>query len=692
MHVNTAFPTRNVDRRFTARISGWWLTRRSVFSLPALIAGGLLLGAVAAAQAAERGIDQLLANGEYDQVVERVQASGDHYLAQLIRRAETLQLHADPQWHALLHYRKNLWGGYSSEVDGANFFTSGRGSVDPGQELLTTLASFFSDRPVEPTIHTPQCRFLARYHWLQQKLGFDTALMPAQGCKGFEVFYETIDPVGLTVVFPSTHPNSPSSMFGHTLIRIDSKGRNKASRLLDYTINYAAEADTSNGMLYAVKGLTGGFYGRFRIIPYHMKLREYAQMENRDIWEYRLKLPQQAVDMALMHAWELLGTHFDYYFFTENCSYHVLTLLEADLYGYRMTDEFSGWVLPTDTLRVLEKNGLVDRVEYYPSSYRTILARRESLSPEEDRLAEAIFSDGVAAHKAELERFSVERQATILDMSFDYLRYQKIAASDALDPELSKREKQLLISRSKLKVVSETLAIPAPGVRPDEGHRTARLSLGAGTDENGRYVNIGWRAVYHDWLDPADGYASNFALEFGRLGLRYYTGELAGKRLKLDHAYLVNLDNFEPLDDFFQRISWHLTTGAESLYNAADERDLSLMFRGGPGLSYRAGKTGPLFYAGADAEIAYSDAFRGNVYLGAGPSLSVMQTINRAWRLRLAGRYLSGLTREKRDRASLAFEQSWRVNPDLTVNLGVTANRRLDDWMTEGNLWLNVYY
>ncbi|MGI9303727.1 MAG: Lnb N-terminal periplasmic domain-containing protein [Gammaproteobacteria bacterium] len=658
----------------------------------ALIALGGLLTALNTGEAGERDLDYLLEAGDYDQVVERALGEDHPYLQQLIRRADQLQLHMDPAWHALMHYRKNFWGGYTSEVDGANFFTSGRGHSDPRQELFSTLASFFSERPVPPSIHTPQCRFLARYHWLKRKLSFDTALMPAQPCNGFDVFYKTIEPTGLTVVFPSTHPNSPSSMFGHTLIRIDGKGQDKASRMLDFTINYAAEADNSNAMGYAVKGLTGGFVGRFRVIPYHMKLREYAQMENRDIWEYKLRVSQQTVDSVLMHAWELVGTHFDYYFFTENCSYHVLTLLEADLYPHEMTAEFGAWVLPTDTLRVLDENGLVERVDYFPSSYRKIVARRARLGPKEDQLSNAIYADGVEAHRQALEQLPVDRQAAILDMAFDYLRYRKIAARNVLEPELSKRERQLLISRSRLKVVSEELAVAAPGSRPDKGHATARVSVGAGGDDNGGFLDFGWRGVYHDWLDPADGYSSNFALEFGRLGLRYYTGELSARRVKLEHLYLVNLDNYESRDDFFRPVSWHLSVGGEAVSNARDERDVSLMLRGGPGLSYRLGGSGLLAYAGADVEAGYSEAFRSNAYVGAGPAVALMRNITGDWRMKLAGRYLFGLTREDHDRATFSFQQSWRLGRDLTFNAGAAARRRLDGWLAEGSVWLNVYY
>jgi hypothetical protein len=481
-------------------------------------------------------------------------------------------------------------------------------------------------------------------------------------------------------------------MFGHTLIRVDSKGHTGASRMLDYTINYAADAAANSSVGYAYKGLSGGLPGRFRIIPYHMKLREYAQMENRDIWEYRLDVSQQTVDMVLMHAWELIGTYFDYYFFTENCAYHILTLLESDLHHTAMTDEFRFWVLPTDTLRVLEERGLVRAVDYYPSSYQLILARRNALPEKDDRLAKAIYRDGTEAHQEKLDGFSIERQASVLDMAYEYLRYTKIAASDVLSPELSERERRLLVARSRLRVTSPEPDVPVPGVRPDQAHRTMRWSVGGGSDDNGPFVKVGWRAVYHDWLDPAAGYPSNSALEFGRLGLRYYTEGQSGKQLKLDHLYVISLDNFEPLDDFFRRVSWHVTTGWEPLFNAADKREIAFTVRGGPGLSYRPGGASTLLYGGVDAEAAYGDAFRGSYYLGTGPTVGVMHNQGDRWRVRLSGRYLMGVAEDTRDRGRFDLEQSIRLTEDASLNFGVARRRELDGWMTEGKAWLNVYF
>ncbi len=70
-----------------------------------------------------------------------------------------------------------------------------------------------------------------------------------------------------------------------------------------------------------------------------------------------------------MHVWELGPTRFDYYFFDENCAYHLLSLLEVARPGLQLTDRFRWWAIPSDTVRaVTDQPGLLKRVVYRPAS------------------------------------------------------------------------------------------------------------------------------------------------------------------------------------------------------------------------------------------------------------------------------------------------------------------------------------
>lgn len=652
----------------------------------------LLFGPITAAAAAEIATSEsLLQAGKLDEAAEQIAATPDHYLAQLLQQAEREKLWQRPVWQRLLHYKRGLFGGIESQVDGADFFLSRQGKHDPRAELRATLTGFFTHLSVPPTNITPQCRFRARYFWLNSQLHFDTERMPAQPCQKYDFYMAGVRPVGLTVVFPAEHPDSPSSMFGHTLIRLDRADQTKATRMLDYTINFAAEAGDVGGVGYAVHGLTGGFEGRFRIIPYYMKLREYAQMENRDIWEYRLKITPEQARFVATHAWELVPTYYDYYFFTENCAYHLLSLIEPALPEQTMTDDFHGWVLPVDILRQLRRNGLIDEIDYYPSRYRIIQARRARLAASDEGLALAVFAQGLQAHNDELTSLSKERQADILDLAYEYRRYAGVASSQTLDPSLSDDERGLLLARSRLGLTREAPPVARPDTPPDQGHRASRLGLGYGAGDAGRFLQLDWRAVYHDWLDPAPGHSTSYALAFGSLAARYY---FAGDhhRLRLERLHLIRIDNMEPWDAFFRRISWRVVTGVEALTHGGDDDELGFILRGGPGFSFGSRDKRVLGYGLVEAEIGAAQAYADTARLAAGPAVGLMATHGDHWRLHLSASYLADSADDRQDSARLETGLSWNAQRGASLRLLAGRYRLLDGWHNEARLSLNGYF
>lgn len=636
-------------------------------------------------------IAPLLVSGDFDQAATLAQQNQDHYLSELIQRAHDLKLAEKPVWKKLLHYRKSWIYGTISEVDGADFFLSKHGKFEPEKELAATLVGFFSSKTLAPSNQTAQCRFPARYHWLKQQLQFDIKRLPPQACEKYSLFRNAVQPVGMTIVFPAAHPNSPSSMFGHTLIRFDKARQTEATRMLDYTINYAAEADSAGGLQYAIKGLTGGYAGRFRMIPYYMKLREYAQMENRDIWEYKLNIAPASIDFILMHAWELLPTYFDYYFFTENCAYHLLSLMEPGLPELDLTDAFDSWVLPVDTLRLLQQRGLVQSVSFYPSRYRIIQKRRSEVTPEQELLAKNIANIGLEKFQQPLSTLTLNRQADILDLAFDYHRYGVIEKANILDAKLDDAERGLLLRRSSLAIVRETPHVDAPDIRPDQGHPTKRWSLGLGSSENQDYVSLRWRAVYHDWLDPMAGHANNFALEFGSLAARYYP-EAKENEWKLDQFHLVRIDNMEPRDDFFQRISWRVAVGWEGLFASPVDDTIGFTVRGGAGLSYRMLQDRLLFFGIVEGDMVVNDLFADDVSVGLGPATGIYYSPNHRWNIALSANYLAAVTRDKQDRARLQLGQSWQINQRLSLELLAERKRQIDGWFNEVSVSAHVYY
>jgi hypothetical protein len=105
------------------------------------------------------------------------------YLVELIDKGLQAKLAGEREWHLLLHYRENLFGGHTSEQDDPGFFMSPNGKTDPQAELDATLKQFFSNDFVGRSKQPAQCAFIARYEWLKQRLAFDETRLPPQPCE-----------------------------------------------------------------------------------------------------------------------------------------------------------------------------------------------------------------------------------------------------------------------------------------------------------------------------------------------------------------------------------------------------------------------------------------------------------------------------------------------------------------------------
>ena len=87
-----------------------------------------------------------------------------------------------------------------------------------------------------------------------------------------------------------------------------------------------------------------------------------------------------------------------YYYFDDNCSAVILTLLEVAKPELELKSEFEAWVIPADTLRVVTRiPQMVRRVNYESSILTKFRWRYERLLPvEKEKLAEILAADTVA--------------------------------------------------------------------------------------------------------------------------------------------------------------------------------------------------------------------------------------------------------------------------------------------------------
>lgn len=601
-------------------------------------------------------------------------APGDpSYLTELIERATEAHLADEREWQVLLHYSRNVFGGFTSMQDDPGFFMAPNGKTDPHAELAATLTQFFSDELVGRSKQPAQCAFVARYHWLKDKLLFDERRLPAQRCERFTRWFNEFNAEAISVIFPTGFMNNPSSMFGHTFLRIDSKGQTPQTRILDYTINYAAQVPPDTGPEYAIKGIFGSYPGYFSTIPYYLKVQEYRDIENRDIWEYRLDLTEAQVRRLLMHAWELGNAYFDYFFFDENCSYHILSLIEAAEPSIHLIDRFPVYTIPVDTVRVLGHSGIVGEVVSRPSRSTSVRRKRDAMAGEEQAWLNRLIGDPAHLKSERFRSLAPARQAFILETASDYLLMRGSAGKEG-EP-FREKNKSILAARSQLKVPPAEMAIEPYVKRPDLGHGTSRIGLGAGWRNDRAFEEINVRAAYQDLLDPDYGYTPNAQIEVLSFAVRHYHNQ---SQARLERFSPVNMISISPIDSLFQAPSWKLNLGMNTIAHGGCQLCTNGYFSGGVGGAVESHLLGrQIFYAMAEVEANASKAYEENHRIGGGGTFGMLTDITERWKLMASGTYLRYALGEK----SEDFRWSVGQRLSLTTNLAfrVEYNHRSHD-------------
>lgn len=592
------------------------------------------------------------------------------YVSQLLQRAHEAQLANQREWHLLLHYRANLFGGYTSEQDDPGFFLSPDGKTDPQAELDATLTQFFSPDLVGRSKQPAQCAFVARYTWLKTQLAFDEARLKPLRCDRFDAWFAGFEAQTVTLIFPSAFMNNPASMFGHTFLRIDQRGQTPNTRILAYTINFAADVPKDEGLAYPIRGIFGGYSGYFSTIPYYLKVQEYRDIENRDIWEYRLNFGEPQIQRLLMHAWELGNASFDYFFFKENCSYHLLSLLEYADPSLHLTDRFRFWTIPADTVRLLaDQPGLVTDIAFRPSRVTLIRRKREHLTASEHGLVKRLVRDAAVVQSDELRSLPLSRQAFVLDVASDYVRYTG-EHDEAKAPAARDHNRQLLTARSLLRIPSDDLEILPFATQPESGHKTSRASLGGGWRNNDTFEEFSVRTAYHDLLDPEPGYTPDAQIEVGSISLRHYN---RADQARIERATLLNVVSLSPIDSLFRAPSWKLNLGMQTIRHGECQLCSNWNVNGGIGASAETHLfRREVFFAFAEVEGNYSRAYEERHRVGGGASAGLYADLTERWRLLASASYLRYALGDRSDDMRWSVGQRYTLAQNWALRLEYT--------------------
>ena len=612
-------------------------------------------------------------------------ARADTPARETLSKARTLRLSESEGWLRLGHWKPRSFGrGVLSDARHDGFFLSPDGASNPGSELEAMVAALYAPDP-GPVPEPPRCRFPARTAWLLDRLGLDPASLPPADCSKYEDWRRLMDPAAVSLIFASAYINNPASMFGHTFLRLERGKIGEGERLLDNTLNFAAETGGDGGMLFAVKGLFGLYPGKYTVQPYYMMVQQYNNIESRDLWEYRFALSAKEVDRLAMHSWEMGQATFPYYFFSKNCSYQLMPALEAALPSRVLMPGSPAIVGPVDTVHAaLSQPGVIATVQYRPSHATTMRQRRGMLTRAERSAADA-FRRGRAEDGDRLMAGAApERRALILDAAQDYILYKEGYSPDAPD-SVRAVERAILTRRAKLDVPAVEPPPPSWAAPPDEGHLRHRLTAGAGARNGGSFIELGWRPGYHDLLDRPGGYVPGAAIEGFSWRLRYDRDE---KHLYVRDLKVIEVLSVSPWDPWMRKPSWTVGTGLDTAFELGRPASESLVYEGhaGTGLAGEAG--GATFWGLAVAEGAAGAVLRDGYRIGGSLRAGAAAQVSGRWRALLEGGLSAQAFGDKTPNHRLRLGLNWAPSRDRAMR----AEFLLRGPHREGGLYAVFYH
>lgn len=461
--------------------------------------------------------------------------------------AHQTQLAYSPTWLRLGHYKESILesGVWESQIHPGDFFLSPSGATDPISELQATVIALNAPPSAEPDNHA-QCRYPARLQWLREQLGNEVVFRTDIACPKFNAWTQQNSVQSLSVVLASGFLGNPASFYGHTLLKFNSSGGSMHTKLLDVSVNYGAilEGRKDSAIGYIVRSLLGGYDAGFSHIQFYFHEHSYGDTELRDLWEYKLDLPQRDVDFIVAHAWEVLGKRFTYFFFRENCAYQMGEIIAvADKVDPIPPNR--PWTIPQALIQRiaaarLDGRPLVSEITYDPSRQSRFYAKFNALSASDRDALKALSTHTQALDSADFAQRPLASQEAILEALIDYDQF-------AFNP-LAQAPLQVRADYSA--VLAKRYTLPAGGpdaptsapVSPDQGRPPGWAQAGAAHNSAlGDSLTLRLRPAYYDSLDAGPGQVRNGTLSMGDTQMQFFS-----KRVRVDHVEGIAVRSLSP--------------------------------------------------------------------------------------------------------------------------------------------------
>lgn len=525
----------------------------------------------------------------------KTEAIGNYLdLNSVLTQIEFQKIYEEPKWLALLQIKHN-----SPQIKDKNFYTKHHLS-SAKEEMFSFVNELFSTNK-EKLI----CTYPARFYWLKSKLNLPE--FDFSNCKELNDFIDKAPLEKASIVFASENLTQPSSMMGHIFIKI--QGSNSSQIYVEHAISFFTEINDFNIPKLIFESLITGKRGFYTLSPYEQNKNYYLLEEQRNIWEYQLKLNN--FDRILLHYYlfELKNINFSYYFHSFNCATLIQNILNV-IHSKDTAPEPNLWVSPLDIVRFVHKNEMINSSKLIPSSKWKIKALTDAIKL--NKLNREIIKQR-NFETIDINKSNITEAVKIYELAIAYNDYQyetRQIDHESWTKSLSLLTKQKNSLGNNLTIDISNYKNPASTIKDTQLFFKQKYYI----NENSSV--LGFLPASHSILDNNSQYQNETELKTGEISFKYSS---TSHSLSLNSLVLYSVMSLQPNDFLTGGLSGILRLGFEPQLNNYLSEEGTVFIEGGPGKTYRLQRDTDFYFL---FKLGYQDRLEPYFYLA--PTIGIL--------------------------------------------------------------------
>jgi len=441
------------------------------------------------------------------------------------------------KWKALLHYDNKF------NIKDKNFYISKTPTLK--KEFFATLNAFQQGKY--------QCKFPARKLFLEKELNIT---FPTSKCPKLKTYLDKVPIDKIYLVFSSENIKDPSSMMGHTFFKFE--GKRKDGFIATHAISFYTMINTINPVKLIYENTIPGMNGYFVLRPYKEVLYNYLVNENRNVWEFKLKLNKFERKMIALHSWELKDIKQKYYFTSYNCANVIYDIISTA----KPIKKYQLWLTPLELIKITNQEKLIQKANLYPSDEWFIkLLENELTFKEIYQLKKNVLNQNIKAFELNNTKKSFYK-ITLAKVYINYLKNNNLLT---LKQALYNKKFKYSIDLSKYKNPLKT---------PPE--RQVTFSV---VKENENFLKLSFLPASHTLNDNNREYFNESELKIGYISILFNKNKIL-----LNNFSIYSMTNLIPYDILTNPFSYSFNISLDREYDK--NLDKRLYFNCNAGLGY----------------------------------------------------------------------------------------------------------